>query len=386
MKGHVRKRGDAWHVFYDRPRGEDGRRRKSSKGPFLTKRAAQQWLATQLADMARGSFVEPSRQTFGEYLREDWLPSLDARGLRPNTLSGYKATIRKHVLSRPDIAGIALQRISPEILNRLYGALVASGLSARSVRYCHMILRQSLRDAERWGRIVKNPASLASPPAASAAARDAQRARHAWSADEVKAFLAHTRDSREHPLWQLAIVTGMRRGELCGLMWTDVDFERGRLSVVRTLADVRGEGLVVSSPKTTRGSRNLSLDAGSLATLREHRRKQAAEQLASGSTWDDSGEGYVFRNPDGSRISPNALSNHWRHVVRGSGLPVLRFHDLRHTSASLALAAGVHAKVTSERLGHSTISITLDLYSHAVPSLEADAADTIAGLVLGAGD
>jgi integrase len=376
----VGKRGERWHVFYDRPRDPiTGRRRKTSKGPFPTKKAAQVWLTKQLADMQTGLFVEPSRQTLGEFLRE-WLDALPTRALRPNTEHGYRQTITKHVLNR-DVASVQLQRLSPEHLNRLYGDLTSAKLSARSVRYVHMILRQALRDAERWGRIVKNPANLATPPAASAAARDAQQARAAWSAQEVRTFLASVEEDRLRTLWLLLLTTGLRRGEALGLRWRDVDLVVRSLSVAQTLTDVGAE-LVFSSPKTTKGSRSVALDETTVEALKAHRRRQAQEQLVYGPDYEDSG--LVFRNEDGSPISPNALSNHWKHVVKAAKVPKLRLHDLRHTHATLALAANVHPKVVSERLGHSTISITLDTYSHAIPAMQEEAAERVASLVFGA--
>src|SRR5205814_261334 len=145
MRGHIARRGTGWHVFFDRPRGPDGRRRKSSKGPFSTKKAAQQWLAVQVADMARGSFVEPTRQTLREFL-EEWLAGLGTRALRPNTRTGYEQTLRKHVLEH-SVASRPLQALGPQDLNKLYGALLAEGLRPRTARYAHMVLRQALRDA-----------------------------------------------------------------------------------------------------------------------------------------------------------------------------------------------------------------------------------------------
>jgi integrase len=383
MKGHIARRGSTWTVYYDRPRdAQTGRRRKTSKGGFSTRKDAQRWLNKQLTDMDSGRFVEPSRTTLAEYLREQWLPGLDARGLRPNTTTGYRQTIEKHVLAN-DVASVQLQRLSPEHLNRLYGALVHQKLSARTVRYVHMILRQSLRDAERWGRIVRNPADLAAPPAASAAARDAEQARHTWSAAELRQFLASVRADRDFPLWLLLATTGMRRGEVLGLRWRDVDFERGRLSVSQTLTNVGGE-LVPSTPKTRKGTRSVALDEGTLDGLRAHRRRQASEQLAYGPNYEISE--FVFRNPDGSPVSPNAVSNAFKHRVKAAKLPIIRLHDLRHTHATLALLAGVHPKVVSERLGHSTVGITLDIYSHAIPAMQEEAAERVASLVFGVGE
>jgi integrase len=382
VKGHVRRRGSTWSVFYDRPRDpETGKRRKTSKNGFKTRAEAQRWLNSQLVDLGRGSYVEPSQATLGEFLREDWLPALGARGLRPNTQTAYEAKLRKHVLRR-DIASVPLQRLRPEHLNRLYAQLVAEKLSARSVRFIAMLLGQALKDAERWGRIMRSPAPLATPPAAAAAARDAEQARNTWSASELRQFLASVREDRDYPLWLLLATTGLRRGETLGLRWRDVDFERSRLSVVQTLTNLDGSAeLAVSTPKTTKGTRSVAIDATTLEALRAHRRAQAAEQLAFGPEYETSE--FVFRNVDGSPVSPNALSLAFQHRIKAAKVPKIRLHDLRHTHATLALAAGVHPKVVSERLGHSTVSITLDIYSHAIPAMQEEAAERVASLVFG---
>jgi integrase len=384
VKGHFVKRGNTWAVYYERPRGVDGKRRKASKTGFATKKEAQQWFARTIVALTEGSFVEPSKVTLGQFLRDGWLPSLKTRGLRPNTLRGYEQNMDKHVL-RSEVASVPLQRLSPGDLTRLYSRLSETGkegqpLSARSVRYVHMILRQALRDAAREGRVVRNVADLATPPKAAAAARDAERARQAWSAEELRQFLEHVRPDRLSAAFLLAATTGMRRGEVLGLRWRDVDFERSRLSVTQTVTSVGGE-LVVSTPKTQKGTRSVALDPTTLEALRAHKRRQAEEQLAFGPGYEESG--LAFRNADGSPISPNAFSNAFKHRVRAAKVPTIRLHDLRHTHATLALQAGVHAKVVSERLGHSTIAITLDTYSHAIPAMEEDAAERVAALVFG---
>lgn len=207
---------------------------------------------------------------------------------------------------------------------------------------------------------------------------DAEKARKTWTADELRKFLEHVRDDRLYAAFLLAATTGMRRGEVLGMRWRDVDFERSRLAVAQTMTNV-GTELVTSTPKTQKGTRSVALDPTTLDALKAHRRKQAAEQLAFGRDYLESE--LVFRDPDGAPVSPNALSNAFKHRIRLAGVPTIRLHDLRHTHATLALQAGVHAKVVSERLGHSTIAITLDTYSHAIPAMQEEAAERVAALV-----
>ena len=388
MRGHIAWRGSSWHVYYDRPRDPlTGRRRKTSKGPFTTKRAAQDWLNAQLVELRRGTFIEPSagRQPFGAYLREDWLPSLDARGLRANTLQGYKTAIKKHVLGH-DVASIPLERLGPEHLNALYGSIVASGLSARTTRYVAMIVGQSLRDAERWRRIVRNPASLASPPSASAALRDAEKARSFWTAEELRQFLGSdaVRKDRLHAMWVVLGTTGARRGEVLGLTWRHIDFERSRLRIAQALTQV-GDEIQVTTPKSERGKRLIALDAFTLEALKAHRRGQLEERLSLG-LGRPSDDGFVFAQPDGEPLHPNAITLAFQHRVRASKVRRIRLHDLRHSAASLMLQAGVNPKVASERLGHASVGFTLTVYSHSVPAMHEEAAERVASLIFGAGE
>jgi integrase len=201
-----------------------------------------------------------------------------------------------------------------------------------------------------------------------------------WTAQEARRFLQGIKDDPLRALWTLALTTGMRRGELLGLKWTDVDLESARLSVRRSLAVVDG-GPVESEPKTRRGRRSISLDESTVALLRQHRAEQAAQRLALGKPF--TGGEYIFVSPDGHPIHPDTVTKRSQVLARRAKLPRIRFHDLRHTHATLALQAGVHPKVVSERLGHASTVITLDTYSHAVPALEEEAAARIASLLSG---
>jgi len=201
-----------------------------------------------------------------------------------------------------------------------------------------------------------------------------------WSAKEVSAFLVHTSQDRLSAIWVLAVTTGMRRGELLGLKWKDIDFNRSALSVRRSLVSVEYE-LAFSTPKTEKSRRVIALDTTTLGALAKHRRSQAAEKLAFGPGYDNSD--LVFCQENGEPFHPDRLTKVFRATVQQTELPVIRLHDLRHTHATLALQAGIHPKVVSERLGHSTVAMTLDTYSHTVPSMQSDAAERIAELVFG---
>jgi integrase len=201
-----------------------------------------------------------------------------------------------------------------------------------------------------------------------------------WSAEQLKVFLKATTNDRLHGLWHLLALTGMRRGEALGLRWADVDLEAGRIAVRRALVPV-GRGVIVSEPKTARGKRSIALDPETVEVLKAQAARQLEEQQRS-KTWTDTG--LVFTREDGEALHPEVASRCFRQAVKRTMLPEIRLHDLRHSHATLALRAGIHPKVVSERLGHATVAITLDTYSHAVPAMQEEAAMRIAELVLSA--
>jgi integrase len=376
-RGSIIKRGTTYSVVLDLGRGPDGKRARRWHSGYRTKRDAERARVELLARLDQGTYVEPSRLTLGVFLRDQWLPGL-AGQVRPTTLHAYQTNLARYVT--PAIGGLLVQRQTPAHLNALYGQLLASGgrdgrpLSARTVQAVHMTVRKALGDAARWGLVARNVAALASPP------KPRRAEMRSWTAAELRAFLEHVAADRLAALWMLAASTGMRRGELLGLRWVDVDLERARVAVRQTLV-LAGRQVVTSEPKTARGRRSVALDPRTVAELRAWRAAQAAERLAWGPAWTDAG--LVFTREDGTALHPERLSDAFAWRLRAAGLPPIRLHDLRHTHASLGLAAGVPVKVMSERLGHSTSSFTADAYQHVTPALEEQAASTVARLVFG---
>ncbi|HST24420.1 MAG TPA: site-specific integrase [Gaiellaceae bacterium] len=391
MRGSIYQRtgSKSWYACADRGSDpETGKRRKSTKGGFKTKKEAERWLRDTLTSLEQGTFVEPSKLTVGQFLTEEWLPSLATRGLRPTTMASYRMLTEKYLI--PRVGAVPLQRLTASDLNKCYADLLkegrtsgkGGGLKARSVRYCHMLMRKSLADAERWGRVPRNVAVVADPPRASAARADAEQVRAMWGPAEVAAFLNHIQDDHLCALFRLAVMTGMRRGELLGLRWQDVDLDQERISISQTVVTV-GQEVQISTPKTRSGRRVVALDAVTVEALRAHRLRQLEERLAFGLGRSPE-DGLVFCREDGSPLSPNGVTLTFKRLVKSSGVRRIRFHDLRHTWASLALAVGVHVKVVQEQLGHSTSAITLDVYSHAIPAMRDDAVERVAERVLAA--
>ena len=380
-RGHVYKRGDSWTYVLDISLPGQ-RRRQKSKGGYRTKREALAGLNEAQGALQRGLYVEPSKLSVKTFLLEHWLPAIES-SLRHSTLQGYRSAITNYVL--PRMGDTRLQALTPDQLNAFYGELLRSGrkdgktgLSPKTVHNVHVMLHKSLHDAVRWSYLPRNVAAYSDPPKQTSSGK----AMRTWTPDELRSFLEYVSDDPLYAGWVLSANTGMRRGEVLGVRWQDIDFDRRRLSIRQTIIsiDYRVE---IGEPKTARGRRSVALDSGTITALRAHRVKQNQLKLMLGEAWQDND--LVFCRDDGSPVHPDRFTQMFDKHVRDSGLPRIRLHDLRHTHASLALAAGIHPKVISERLGHSTVAFTMDVYSHAIPSMEAEAAETIANLVRGTG-
>ena len=379
MRGHIRKRGNMWVVVVETGKDEDGRRRQKWHSGFRTRREASGALTEILSRLQTGGYVEPSRQDLRAFLTE-WLEAVKAR-LKPSTYHSYSMNIERHII--PALGSTSLQNLSAPGLNAFYGRLLETGrlrggtggLSPRTVRYIHMILRQALAAAVKWNKVSRNAADSADPPKP----RNADEMR-TWSAEELRDFLLHVKDDRLYAAWVVAAQTGLRRGELLGLHWREVDVENGRVAITQTLLVVQDK-MTWDTPKTAKARRSVALDATTLNVLKDHRRRQLEERLAWGPAYEDND--LAFARENGAPIHPHRFSHWFGAHVKAAGLPRIRFHDLRHTHATLALAAGIHPKVVSERLGHASVSFTLDRYSHNIPALEEEAAEKVARLVFG---
>jgi integrase len=275
--------------------------------------------------------------------------------------------------------------LTAEDLDGLYADLLSDGrrngsgggLSPKSVRYIHGIIRKALADALRKGSVTRNVADLADPPKPSASRKSVV---HAWTAEQLRRFLEEIASHRLHPAFYLAANSGMRRGEVLGLRWRDVDLNRSRLSVQQALVNIAYE-LELADVKTSTSRRTIDLDERTIAVLHAWRTCQLEEQLLVGRRHDEAA--LVFAQADGSPVHPDYFSQVFeRHVAR-SNLPRIRLHDLRHTHATILLQAGVPVKVVSERLGHSSPAFTMSVYQHVMPGMQADAAATFSAVVFG---
>ena len=378
-KGSVQRKGSVWSFVVDLgPDPATGRRRQARRSGFATKKEAEVALRAVAIASDTGTAVARTRVTLSTFLTE-WLESIRPR-IRETTWVSYEMAANR--ISR-QIGAVPLQALTPLQVESLYATLLVGGgaggraLAPKTVRNCHIVLRRALAEAERLGLVSRNPAAAAR---AVTAPRAEQRT---WSSEELQSFFGALAAERLSMAFVLLATTGMRRGEVLGLRWEDVDFDGRALSIVQTLTTVRGEKHF-GPPKTGKSRRRVSIDAVTLDALKAHRKAQREQRMAAADVWLNDGD-LVFTDEQGAPVHPNNFSQAFDRIVRTAELQRIRLHDLRHSYATLALKAGVHPKIVSERLGHSTIAITLDLYSHVAQGLDADAAELIADRIYGKG-
>lgn len=366
MRVSIYSRGrNRWQIDVEaEPDPETGRRRRVYKIVRGTKADAQAEAARIVAELERGTYVDPDTLSTAEYLRQ-WLEAA-ARRLAPSTLSVTRYIVERHLI--PGLGRVPLQRLRPLHIERLAARLDDQGYAPEYRAKILKILRRALRQAVRWQLLAVNPAEAVQ------ASRGRERRMRCLTREEAQRLLDA---AKARPLVYRAIAfalqTGLRRGELLGLRWEDVDWEQRLVRVQRALQHVPGQGLRFVEPKTATSRRSVALGASTLALLREHRREQLEARLRLGPAYED--HGLVFAREDGRPWSPDALDRAFRLACRRAGLEAVRVHDLRHTHATWLLEAGVHPRVVQERLGHSSVTLTLDLYSHVMPTLQRDAAD-----------
>lgn len=373
-RGAVHRKDGRWSFRVDiGPDPATGKRQQVLRQGFANRKQAEAALSALLHEVETGTVSRRSRLTVEEFFT-DWLASQRQR-LRPTTLRSYEVAADR--VTR-ELGRVPLQALTPSQIEKLYTRLLEKGnrrarFAAKTVRNTHVVLRKALADAERLGLVPRNAAGAARPPTAP------RKEFNTWSADELRQFFVCSRDDRLFAAYVLLATTGMRRGEAIGLRWSDIDFDAAQLGVVQTLTTVDSVPMF-SPPKTARSRRVLYLDDQTLSVLKQHRLSQRMERLAVGEAWDTTND-LVFRDDLGRPLHPDWFSREFFRLSRLAGLPRIRLHDLRHTYATIALKAGVHPKVVSERLGHATVGITLDLYSHVTPAIARDAADVVASKI-----
>jgi integrase len=362
-----KRRGNNEGSIYQRP---DGRwcAQVSIGGRRLTKYAATQRecrerLKETIAQVDNGLTFNGARTDLATYFGE-WLDIIKPT-VHIRTWQQYSHVAQRHLM--PSLGRIKLNDLRPDQIQAVYTSKLEAGIGAHTVRLMHAILHRCLNQALKWGLISRNPADAVDKPK--------QRRLEIVALDlaQTKKLLTVAEGDRLEALFRLAVHTGLREGELLGLRWSDLDPNTGALQVQRQLQRISGQGIVFADTKTATGRRQVVLGPAMLKQLREHGKRQKEERLFTGERWCD--QGLMFTTTIGTPMDPANVLKHFKELLAKAELPDIRFHDLRHTAASLMLQQGVHPKVVQERLGHSTVSLTLDVYSHVVPSLQRDAAD-----------
>ena len=267
------------------------------------------------------------------------------------------------------VANLPLQSLTPQIIQEIYSSMGSSGLSNTTILQLHRVLHKAFKIAVEQDKLLRNPCDKVHPP------KKQQTELKVWDTSTLEQFLDAAKDSRFYDLYRIAVHTGLRRSELCGLKWEQVDLVNGSLSVTQTLQRVTGRGLVEGQPKTKRSRRSVDLNNTAIESLRIIQGWQLEQKLFLSDVWEDSG--YVVTDEVGKPLDANVLTHDLQKIVTCSGLPHMTFHGLRHMTATLLMKAGKNPKVVQELLGHSTIGVTMDTYSHVLPGLQKDAVSAL---------
>ena len=328
-----------------------------------TRKAVQQKLIKNLADQHKGLIIASEKQTLEEFLVR-WLEDSVKGTTSENTLVSYSCIVRKHIV--PILGNIPLQKLQPQQVQYLYRKKQEEGLT-RTVQLIHAVLHRALNQAMKWNIVQRNVTDVVDRP------KFSRREMKVLNQDEANRFLKSAREGPLYALYVLAITCGLRQGELLALKWKDFDVKAGTVHIQRQVRWVKGKALF-KEPKTSKSRRTVMLPQVAVTALQKHHAVQAKQRLANGKKWQD--HGLIFTTEVGTAINQsNLLSKSFYPLLMKAEVPRIRFHDLRHTAATLLLQQGVHPKIVQERLGHSRISMTLDTYSHVLPAMQQEAAD-----------
>ncbi|MFT9849263.1 tyrosine-type recombinase/integrase [Aneurinibacillus sp. REN35] len=358
MKGTVDKEGSSWFYVVDLGKDENGKRKRKKKRGFKTKKEAQQALTKLLHEVNSGTYVEPSGMKYGTYLHE-WLEG-KKHSLSVQTFTMYEIYAKAHIL--PVLGHTQLDKLTPISIQKFVSNIRSKELADATVERIYSIVNASLNTAVKMQLIPKNVASLIDKP------KRNKNQLTIWDVYQVNKFLSTAKESPYYMTFFLAIMTGMRQGEILGLSWKDVDLNKGLLYITQTLAH-NGKSIIVGA-KTKTSVRSIALSPSTIDALKEHQNNAGYNPY-----------GLVVCSTTGTPVNPANLRREWLKLIKMSGIPQIRFHDLRHTHASLMLKQGEHIKVVSERLGHSKIQMTLDTYTHIMPNMQKEAASRFDNLI-----
>ena len=371
-EGSIYKRKDGrWvgviNLGYDRGK----RQRKCFYGD--TRRQVAQKLRDGLSQRAGGLPLPDERTRMGSYLRM-WLNEVADPRLRPSTFASYEMICRRHLI--PALGHLRLTEVNPQTIQRYLNKKRRDGLSGRTVQYHHAVLRTALDRAESWGLVPRNAAKLATPPPVQ------RREIQPPSMDQAQAILAAVKHDRLEPVYLLAMATGARISELLGLAWDDVTL-KDQVVTIRAKLEYLNGVFSRSEPKTPASRRTVAIPSPAVDVLRAWKIRQLEERLSAGPAWVGNPWNLVFTQPTGEPVSRYTVSRAFTRMLRREGLPHMRFHDLRHATATYMLGEGVELKVVQQVLGHAQIGVTANTYAHVVPALQRDAARRLGNVLWG---
>ncbi|OFD82700.1 tyrosine-type recombinase/integrase [Bacillus mycoides] len=351
-----------WYFILTHGKKDDGKPRQFKKRGFKTKQDAQKAMLDLEQSLTLGTYIQPNKILYKEYLLERFLEDKMTK-VKKQTLNTYRWVVEKHII--PAIGDVELTKLDPMIIQGLYNKLTKEkALSDENIQKVHTLINDSLKKAERWGLIARNPAALVDRPKA------VKKELTVWNVEEVRQFLKYAKKSgRYYIAFLLALTTGMRQGEILGLRWKDVDFENGCVRITQTLSS-DGKDLLPYT-KTKSGSRTIDLPEETVTALKKHWLfiRGEREKNCSYKNLD-----LVVCTEFGTPTHKSNIRRVFKSIIKKAVIPKIRFHDMRHTHATLLLLQGVNPKIVSERLGHADVRITLDTYSHLLPSMQKDTA------------
>jgi integrase len=332
---------------------------------FKTQQEARLWLLTTNSQIRDGLILSGANITYEQYLSE-WLITIKST-IRPKTHEQYTQIVQQHIL--PNLGNIKLKDLRPDNIQSLYNKKLKDGASERTVILIHSVLHRSLNLAVKWELLGRNPADAVTRP------RIRRKEMKTLDDTQVRSLIMASKGTKFETLFWLAVNTGLREGELIGLKWSDLDWKTQKLQIQRQVQRTKDQGLMFCEPKSASGRRVIFLGKTTIEMLRKHFELQQIERQFAGAKWKEND--LVFPTSVGTPMEPSNLLKHLKDYLKKANLPDIRFHDLRHTAASLMLLKGIHPKVVQERLGHSDIGITLNLYSHVLPGMQEDASEKL---------
>lgn len=374
MAGTIQRKGDnLWIVRIFLGRDAKGKTKHFNKTIHGSKKDAQKYMNAKLRERDLGTFITPTSMSVNKFL-DRWLKECAKHKLSMRTFENTKGLLNNHI--RPKIGVKKLTELQPYEIQKIYNGMTAAGLSPRTVRIVHNALSSALKQAIKWRMIFQNPCSQCELPKA-----NKQEMKY-LSPTEVKEFIQSAKGDRYYAAFLLAIETGMRPEEYLGLKWKDIDMDKAVLGVRRALIKVSGKGFHFAEPKTKKSRRSIPLSENVIRALKEHKRIQLTERMKLGPDYENGD--LVFATKIGTPVQhSNFARRHFKVIRDNANLPGIRLYDLRHTTATLLLSAGENPKVVSERLGHASIVLTLDTYSHVLPTMQKDSTSKIEKLMFG---